>query len=53
GSYCTCCPLVALKVGAVSVTSPTGVLDLVDYSSYFDFDPSEDSLPLAPESTLV
>ncbi|GJS87598.1 hypothetical protein Tco_0770234 [Tanacetum coccineum] len=42
-----------LRVGAVSVTSPTGVLDLVDYSSYFDFDPSEDSLPLAPELPLV
>ncbi|GJS48696.1 hypothetical protein Tco_0598817, partial [Tanacetum coccineum] len=45
-------PLVVPEVGAVSVTSPTGVLDLVDYSS-FDFDPSEDSLPPAPELPLV
>ncbi|GJU64127.1 putative reverse transcriptase domain-containing protein [Tanacetum coccineum] len=43
----------SLKVGAVSVTSPTGVLDLVDYSSYFDSDPSEDSIPLAPELPWV
>ncbi|GKE59341.1 hypothetical protein Tco_1498526 [Tanacetum coccineum] len=46
-------PLVASEVGTVSVTSPVGVLDLVDYSSSFDFDPSEDSLPLAPELPLV
>nr|GEW13821.1 retrovirus-related Pol polyprotein from transposon TNT 1-94 [Tanacetum cinerariifolium] len=46
-------PLVAPNVGAVFVTSPTGVLDLVDYSSSFDSDPSEDSLPLAPELPLV
>ncbi|GJS72774.1 putative reverse transcriptase domain-containing protein [Tanacetum coccineum] len=46
-------PLVAPKVGAVSVTSPAGVLDLVDYSSSSDSDPSEDSLPLAPELPLV
>ncbi|GKC75427.1 hypothetical protein Tco_1126201, partial [Tanacetum coccineum] len=45
-------PLVAPKVGAVSVTSPTGVLDLVDYSSS-DSDPSEDPLPSAPELPLV
>nr|GEX11621.1 putative reverse transcriptase domain-containing protein [Tanacetum cinerariifolium] len=45
-------PLVPLKVGAVSVTSPTGVLDFEDYSS-FDFDLSKDSLPLAPELPLV
>ncbi|GJZ54159.1 putative reverse transcriptase domain-containing protein [Tanacetum coccineum] len=45
-------PLVAPEVGAVSVTSPTGVLDLVDYSSS-DSDPSEDSLPPAPELPLV
>ncbi|GKF13791.1 hypothetical protein Tco_0055253, partial [Tanacetum coccineum] len=45
-------PLVAPKVGAVSVTSPTRVLDLVDYLSS-DFDPSEDSLPPAPELPLV
>ncbi|GJZ27816.1 putative reverse transcriptase domain-containing protein, partial [Tanacetum coccineum] len=46
-------PLVAPEVGAVSVTSPVRVLDLVDYSSSFDSDPSEDSLPLAPELPLV
>nr|GEW73415.1 hypothetical protein [Tanacetum cinerariifolium] len=46
-------PLVALKVGAVVVTSPAGVLDLVDYLSFSDSDPSEDSLPLAPELPLV
>ncbi|GJX98261.1 hypothetical protein Tco_0355280, partial [Tanacetum coccineum] len=46
-------PLVAPEVGAVSVISPTGVLDLVDYSSSSDSDPSEDSLPVAPELPLV
>nr|GEU75241.1 hypothetical protein [Tanacetum cinerariifolium] len=45
-------PLVAPEVGAVSVTSPIGVLDLVDYSSS-DSDPSEASLPLAPDLPLV
>ncbi|GKA04486.1 hypothetical protein Tco_0683606 [Tanacetum coccineum] len=45
-------PLVAPEVGAVFVTSPTRVLDLVDYSSS-DSDPSEDSLPPAPELPLV
>nr|GEY87346.1 hypothetical protein [Tanacetum cinerariifolium] len=45
-------PLVTLKVGAVSVTLPIGVLVLVDYSS-FDSDPSEDSLPPAPALPLV
>ncbi|GJV29813.1 hypothetical protein Tco_1386261 [Tanacetum coccineum] len=45
-------PLVVPEVGAVSVTSPTGVLDLVDYSS-FDSDPSEDSLPPTPDLPLV
>ncbi|GJZ15836.1 hypothetical protein Tco_0551513 [Tanacetum coccineum] len=44
--------IVAPEVGAVYVTSPAGVLDLVDYSSS-DFDPSEDSLPPAPELPLV
>ncbi|GKF45531.1 hypothetical protein Tco_0135333, partial [Tanacetum coccineum] len=42
-------PLVAPEVGAVYVTSLAGVLDLLDYSSSSDSDPSEDSLPLAPE----
>nr|GEV86140.1 ribonuclease H-like domain-containing protein [Tanacetum cinerariifolium] len=46
-------PLVALEVGAVSVISPTGVLDLEDYSSSSDFDPSDDSLPPALEIPLV
>ncbi|GJY34778.1 hypothetical protein Tco_0419247, partial [Tanacetum coccineum] len=45
-------PLVALEVGAFSITSPTRVLDLMDYSS-FDSDPSEDSLPQALELPLV
>ncbi|GJY80055.1 hypothetical protein Tco_0492806, partial [Tanacetum coccineum] len=44
--------VVAPEVGAVFVTSPAGVLDLVDYSSS-DFDPSKDSLPLALELPLV
>ncbi|GJZ29788.1 hypothetical protein Tco_0574435 [Tanacetum coccineum] len=46
-------PIVSLEVGAVFVISLTGVLDLVDYSSSFDFDPSEDSLHVAPELPLV
>nr|GFB96037.1 hypothetical protein [Tanacetum cinerariifolium] len=46
-------PLVAPEVGAVSVISPIIVLDLVDYSSSFDSDLSEDSLPPAPELLLV
>ncbi|GKF83131.1 hypothetical protein Tco_0244787, partial [Tanacetum coccineum] len=44
--------LVAPEVGAVSVTSPIRVLDLVDFSSS-DSDPSEDSLPPAPKLPLV
>ncbi|GKC67715.1 hypothetical protein Tco_1100313, partial [Tanacetum coccineum] len=44
--------LVAPEVGAVSVISPTEVLDLVDYSSS-DSDPLEDSLPSAPALPLV
>ncbi|GJX36712.1 hypothetical protein Tco_0248269 [Tanacetum coccineum] len=46
-------PIVAPEVGAVSVISPTGVLDLVDYSSLSNSDPSEDSLPSVPELPLV
>ncbi|GKG62062.1 hypothetical protein Tco_0631966, partial [Tanacetum coccineum] len=46
-------PLVAPEVGAVSVISPTEVLDLVDYSSSSDSDLSEDSLPLVPVLPLV
>ncbi|GJT22638.1 putative reverse transcriptase domain-containing protein [Tanacetum coccineum] len=45
-------PLVVPEVGAFSVTSPTEVLDLVDYSSS-DSDPSEDSLPPTPKLPLV
>ncbi|GJV30075.1 hypothetical protein Tco_1386523, partial [Tanacetum coccineum] len=46
-------PLVAPEVGVVSVISPTRMLDLVDYSSSSDYDPSEDSLPISPELPLV
>ncbi|GKE85307.1 hypothetical protein Tco_1559049, partial [Tanacetum coccineum] len=46
-------PLVAPDVGTVSVISPTRVLDLVDYSSSSDSDPSEDSLPPAPDLPLI
>ncbi|GKC31810.1 hypothetical protein Tco_1039104, partial [Tanacetum coccineum] len=45
--------IVAPEVGAVSVVSLTEVLDLVDYSSSSDFDPSEDSLPPIPDLPLV
>ncbi|GKE99534.1 hypothetical protein Tco_0022885, partial [Tanacetum coccineum] len=44
---------VGSHVGAVSVISPTRVLDLVDYSSSSDSDPSEDSLPPVPDLPLV
>ncbi|GKE51406.1 hypothetical protein Tco_1486562 [Tanacetum coccineum] len=46
-------PIVTPEVGTVSVISPTGVLDLVDYSPSSDFDPSKDSLPPAPDLPLV
>ncbi|GJW90292.1 reverse transcriptase domain-containing protein [Tanacetum coccineum] len=46
-------PIVTLEVGTVLVVSPAGVLDLVDYSSSSDSDPSEDSLPPAPNIPLV
>ncbi|GKC63654.1 hypothetical protein Tco_1096252 [Tanacetum coccineum] len=46
-------PIVSPEVGAVLVVSPTGVLDLVDYSSSSDPDPSEDSLPPVPDLPLV
>ncbi|GJU81944.1 hypothetical protein Tco_1284309, partial [Tanacetum coccineum] len=46
-------PIVTPEVGAVSVVSPSGVLDLVDYSPFSDSDPSEDSLPPAPDLPLV
>ncbi|GJW76766.1 hypothetical protein Tco_0138448 [Tanacetum coccineum] len=40
------------SVGTVLAVSPSGVLDLVDYSSSSDFDPSEDSLPPVPDLQL-
>ncbi|GJS74434.1 hypothetical protein Tco_0707275 [Tanacetum coccineum] len=46
-------PIVTPEVGAVPVVSPTGVLELVDYSYSSDSDPSEDSLPPAPDLPLV
>ncbi|GJY23671.1 hypothetical protein Tco_0397329 [Tanacetum coccineum] len=46
-------PIVSLEVGTVLVVSPTGVLDLVDYLSSSDSDPTEDSLPLVPYLPLV
>ncbi|GJX49387.1 hypothetical protein Tco_0276232 [Tanacetum coccineum] len=46
-------PLVTPKVGAVFVTSHAEVLNLLDYSSSSDFNPSDNSLPLAPELPLV
>ncbi|GJV35648.1 putative reverse transcriptase domain-containing protein, partial [Tanacetum coccineum] len=46
-------PIVTPEVGAVSVVSPSGVLDLVDYSPSSDSDPSEDSLPPAPDLPLI
>ncbi|GKF45122.1 hypothetical protein Tco_0131674, partial [Tanacetum coccineum] len=46
-------PIVTPEVGIVSVVSPAGVLDLVDYSSSSDSDPSNDSLSPAPDLPLV
>ncbi|GKA90459.1 hypothetical protein Tco_0812329 [Tanacetum coccineum] len=46
-------PIVAPEVGTVSVISPSRVLDLVDYSSSSDSDPSEDSLPPVPDLPIV
>ncbi|GKG05311.1 hypothetical protein Tco_0325397, partial [Tanacetum coccineum] len=46
-------PIVAPEVRTVLVVSPTGVLDLVDYSSSSGSNPSEDSLPPAPDFPLV
>ncbi|GKG27610.1 hypothetical protein Tco_0405937, partial [Tanacetum coccineum] len=46
-------PIVAPEEETVLVISPTGVLDLVDYSSSSYFDPSDDSLPPAPDLPLV
>ncbi|GKC32263.1 hypothetical protein Tco_1039557, partial [Tanacetum coccineum] len=46
-------PIVTPEVGTVSVISPSGVLDLVDYSPSSDSDPLEDSLPPASDLPLV
>ncbi|GKA19537.1 putative reverse transcriptase domain-containing protein [Tanacetum coccineum] len=46
-------PIVTPEVGTVLVVSHVGLLDLVDYSSSSDSDPSEDSLPPAPDLPLV
>ncbi|GJW75465.1 putative reverse transcriptase domain-containing protein, partial [Tanacetum coccineum] len=46
-------PIVTPEVGTVSVVSPFGVLDLVDYLPSFDSDPSEDSLPPVLDLPLV
>ncbi|GKE69243.1 hypothetical protein Tco_1527315, partial [Tanacetum coccineum] len=46
-------PIVTPEVGTVLVISPTGVLDLMDYSPSSDSDPSKDSLPPAPDLPLV
>ncbi|GKA49582.1 putative reverse transcriptase domain-containing protein [Tanacetum coccineum] len=46
-------PIVASNVGTVYVVSPAEVLDLVDYSSSSDSDPSEDSLPPVADLPLV
>ncbi|GJZ24353.1 hypothetical protein Tco_0561812 [Tanacetum coccineum] len=46
-------PIVAPEARTVSVVSPSGVLDLVDYSSSSDSDPLEDSLPPVPDLPLV
>ncbi|GJY36333.1 hypothetical protein Tco_0421711, partial [Tanacetum coccineum] len=46
-------PIVTSEEGTVSVVSPTGVLDLVDYSYSFDSDPSDDSLPPVSDLPLV
>nr|GEV22866.1 hypothetical protein [Tanacetum cinerariifolium] len=46
-------PLVAPEVGTVSVISLAGVLDFVDYSSFSDSDPTEDSLLFVPDLPLA
>ncbi|GJR93262.1 hypothetical protein Tco_0265436 [Tanacetum coccineum] len=46
-------PIVAPEVGTISIVSPTRVLDLVDYSSSSNSDPSKDSLPPIPDLPLV
>ncbi|GJV12960.1 hypothetical protein Tco_1354501 [Tanacetum coccineum] len=46
-------PIVAPRRGKFPFVSPTRVLDLVDYLSSSDSDPSKDSLPLVPDFPLV
>ncbi|GJR95813.1 hypothetical protein Tco_0267987 [Tanacetum coccineum] len=46
-------PIVTPEVGTVPVVSPTRVLELVDYSSSSNYDPSKDSLPPASDLPLV
>ncbi|GJW77086.1 hypothetical protein Tco_0138768 [Tanacetum coccineum] len=46
-------PIVTPEVGTILVISPSGVLDLLDYSPSSDSDPSDDSLPPAPDLPLV
>ncbi|GJT81325.1 hypothetical protein Tco_1055667 [Tanacetum coccineum] len=45
--------IVAPEVGTVSIVSPTGVIDLVYYSSSSDSDPLEDSLLPVPDFPLI
>ncbi|GJW89869.1 hypothetical protein Tco_0167422 [Tanacetum coccineum] len=45
--------IVTPEVGTVSIVSHAGVLDLVDYSPSSNSNPSEDSLPPAPDLPLV
>nr|GEU71795.1 hypothetical protein [Tanacetum cinerariifolium] len=46
-------PLGSPEVGSIYVILPSEVLDLVDYSSSYDSNPSEDFLPISPELPLV
>ncbi|GKC37604.1 hypothetical protein Tco_1049988 [Tanacetum coccineum] len=46
-------PILTPEEGTVLVVLPSGVLDLVDYSSSSNSDPWEDSLPPAPDLPLV
>ncbi|GKF14800.1 hypothetical protein Tco_0056262, partial [Tanacetum coccineum] len=45
--------IVKPEEGIILVVSPTGVLDLVDCSSFSDSNPSEDSLPPTLDLPLV
>ncbi|GKC90360.1 hypothetical protein Tco_1151009, partial [Tanacetum coccineum] len=46
-------PILTPEEGTVSFVSPSGVLDLVDYSPSFDSNPPKYSLPPAPDLPLV